>query len=87
MSTYGFLFERKESGAPQSAGNVVAVNPGSANVQPFGWKPAEALGGRWEFTADAANWSCKTTSLLYFLLLSLAAAAYTAYRKVKFWNG
>jgi hypothetical protein len=30
MSTYGLLFERKESGAPQGAGNVVTVKSGSA---------------------------------------------------------
>jgi len=38
MSTYGMFFERKETGAPQSAGNVVAVNPGSSCEQPFGWE-------------------------------------------------
>jgi hypothetical protein len=38
MSTYGMFFERKETGAPQSAGNVVAVDPGSSSEQPFGWE-------------------------------------------------
>jgi hypothetical protein len=47
MSTYGMFIERKESGAPQSAGNVVTVNLARLLKQPFGWSAGlEPFGGR-----------------------------------------
>jgi hypothetical protein len=49
MSTYGMFIERKESGAPQSAGNVVAVKTGSpvkATIW-MGYRPGAYLVAEW----------------------------------------